>query len=496
MDYFINSTDHLLAELERIDLLIQAQVVRVRQLHVNDEQFRGLYISEQELDALLKQPIGRPRWFQAESTVGQSEVSLNQLKQHILLKKQTTHAQSVELRLDTLQQLFQLDDFEYDVLLVVLAIELDLRYERLYAYLQDDVTKKKPSVDLVLNLLQSTPAEKFAGLSRFNQEAPLLFNDLIAFSSDSASPDQPLLAKPLKLSARIAQYLLGSDAVDESISTSVEMCRIDAQNCPDEYYPDQSLMHKFKHLLSTDWASRAAIINLIGTDDPGNQSIAETLCREKGLSLLVVNLEQLLSDKAQLSVTEFRLINREALLQKAAIYWKDFDILFDHQQQALLNGFVQHVQYFTGLTFLASTASWQPPSELRAIPYLKIELPQPTFTERTHIWSAALSDELSVQNDLDIAALAGKFKFTGAQIQDAAATAKNLAQWENIQTGCISMKQLYEACRLHSNQKLSTLARKIKPKYQWKDIVLPPDRTEQLREICNHVKYRDLVYSD
>ena len=63
MDCFTHSTEHLLAELERVDLLIQTQVARARQLHVNDEQFRGLYISEQELDALLKQPLGRPRWY-------------------------------------------------------------------------------------------------------------------------------------------------------------------------------------------------------------------------------------------------------------------------------------------------------------------------------------------------------------------------------------------------------------------------------------------------
>lgn len=56
MDCFAYSTEHLLAELERLNLLIQAQVARARQLHVDDEQFRGaLYISEQELDALLKQ---------------------------------------------------------------------------------------------------------------------------------------------------------------------------------------------------------------------------------------------------------------------------------------------------------------------------------------------------------------------------------------------------------------------------------------------------------
>ena len=62
MDYFEHSLQHLLAELERIDLLIAAQVASVRRLHTDDEQFHGLYISEEEVDALLRQPIGRPRW--------------------------------------------------------------------------------------------------------------------------------------------------------------------------------------------------------------------------------------------------------------------------------------------------------------------------------------------------------------------------------------------------------------------------------------------------
>ena len=38
------------------------------------------------------------------------------------------------------------------------------------------------------------------------------------------------------------------------------------------------------------------------------------------------------------------------------------------------------------------------------------------------------------------------------------------------------------------------MARKITPEYKWGDIVLPADRLEQLREVCNHVKYRDRVY--
>ncbi len=496
MDYFANSTEHLFAELERIDLLIQTQVARAKKIHVDDEQFRGLFISEQELDTLLKQPLGQPRWFQVESTVGQPETALNELKQHVDLCKRNTRDQGIELRLDTLQQLFQLDSCDIDVLLICLAIELDLRYERLYAYLQDDVTKKKPNVDLVLNLLQLNTAVKINGLQRFYGDAPLLRNNLIAFSNDPAYPDQPLLAKSLKLTPRIMQYLLGSNAVDDRIRSAVTLARIKPSYCPDEYQLDQSLMDRFVNLFKSGWASGAAIINLIGSYATGKLGIAETLCREAGLKLLVVDLEQLITDKDIFLENKLSLITREALLQRAAIYWKDFDALLDHQYKAVFDVFVRDIGLFPGLSFLAGETAWQPPSELRAIPYLQVQLPRSSFADRTRIWSASLINDLTIQTDLDIVALASKFKFTGGQIQDAAATARNLALWEDAKSGRITMKHLYEACRLHSNQKLSSLARKIAPKYQWHDIVLPPDRTEQLREICNHVKYRDRVYSE
>ena len=43
--------------------------------------------------------------------------------------------------------------FEEQCILICLAPEIDRKYEKLYAYLQDDITRKKPSVDLILSLL-------------------------------------------------------------------------------------------------------------------------------------------------------------------------------------------------------------------------------------------------------------------------------------------------------------------------------------------------------
>src|SRR5580698_1356203 len=65
--HYTDSMQHVLAELERVDLLVQAQVRRQRQRHKVDEQFQGLVISEQEVDELLARPVGIPQFARAGS---------------------------------------------------------------------------------------------------------------------------------------------------------------------------------------------------------------------------------------------------------------------------------------------------------------------------------------------------------------------------------------------------------------------------------------------
>jgi hypothetical protein len=62
MEPYAHSSDHLLAELERIDLLIRSRVAHRGGFQSEDEHFHGFYISEREVDALLARPLGEPQW--------------------------------------------------------------------------------------------------------------------------------------------------------------------------------------------------------------------------------------------------------------------------------------------------------------------------------------------------------------------------------------------------------------------------------------------------
>ena len=77
-------------------------------------------------------------------------------------------------RLARLADCFHLNAFEVDCLLLCLAPELDPRYERLYAYLQDDVTRKQASVNLILDLLAEPGLDRLRLLTHFMSTAPLM----------------------------------------------------------------------------------------------------------------------------------------------------------------------------------------------------------------------------------------------------------------------------------------------------------------------------------
>jgi AAA+ superfamily predicted ATPase len=495
MAYFATSQAHLLAELERVDLLVRAQVARVRRLQSEDEQFRGLYISEQEVDALLENPIGMPQWLQREVTGSlDPKAALASLAQEIRERKQESIERGVELRLDVLRQLFGLDPFDLDVLLICAAIELDLRYEKLYAYLQDDVTKKKPSIDLILNLLAPTMEGKLAGRQRLSSESALLRHRLVELFEDPAQPRSPLLAQCLKVDERIMRFLLDSDEPDEQLQPYVETH--EPTMGLDEWPLEEDIRRGLKGLAATTFDSKPIVLHLRGPHGVGKQSAALALCHDMGLRLLAVDLERVLAEPEGRLAKVLAFITREALLQRAAVYFRGFDALLGESQRGSLTVFLRSLQEGSGVAILAGEAACEHMNGLHGIFYFSVALSRPTFAQRAEAWRIALADCPNDAMSGDIAALATKFRFTRGQIEDTIATARNLAQWRAPDAPRVSVQELYDASRQHSNQKLATLARKITPTFKWDDIILPADRVAQLREICNHVKYRDRVYSE
>ncbi|MGH9226474.1 MAG: ATP-binding protein, partial [Acidimicrobiales bacterium] len=118
-----------------------------------------------------------------------------------------------EDRLAGLGQSFDLEPVDLAVLLVALAPDADARFEQLYAYLHDDVSRRRPTIGLCLELC-GVPVVSHEGRSRFRPDAPLTRHRLVTVED----PTAPYPSRVLRVPDRVVDHLLGSDIPDQVVA--------------------------------------------------------------------------------------------------------------------------------------------------------------------------------------------------------------------------------------------------------------------------------------
>ena len=205
--------EYLQARLALIDLLVQREVHRWQEAGQNpDDNFRGLTISDQEAATLSEQSFGTS-WGQSVASLNdENEVSseaFQRCENDAREIGEKAHALNLPLRLDDLEQVFKLDRFDLDAFLICLAPALDLRYERLYGFLQDDVTRKRPTVNLVLNLLYNPGVQRLSMLHHFTADSPLISHHLVEWIPEADGGPTNLIGQPLQINPTVVAWLLG-----------------------------------------------------------------------------------------------------------------------------------------------------------------------------------------------------------------------------------------------------------------------------------------------
>ena len=493
---YSSSLEHLVAELQKVDLKLRLQIMRRRQRigQQIDDQFRGLYISEEEIDELLASQLANVADCD-EINLSDSNVAhyLSELDADIRERKRLSQENGIDLRLCYLAKQFDLSEFEIDVLLICLLPEIDLKYERLFAYLHDDVTRKRPSVDLVLQCLLDSLDQRLAQRESFVNPGALIFHRLIEMDSDAQSTAATLIARTLKIDDRIARYLLGSDSIDNRLGRNAWL--VDpAFNLNNLVLPEE-LEYQMQLFAERCRLGIADVLYFQGEQGGGKKTVIEALCKWASVPLVVADADWFASGEMSAELGR-RLVFREARLQKAALCLIGFDQLLgdDRVIKSYLQMILDEVGRFPGTVFLTGESCWEPGSVFGERVFARIELQQPSHKQRMQLWNIYMNGHGPRASHDDVAKVAEIFKFSPGQIKDAVATARNMAIY-NVDSE-ISSHDLYASCRVMSNQKLNTLAHKVLPKYQWDDIVLPKDQKDQLREIADHVRYRHIVFSD
>jgi AAA+ superfamily predicted ATPase len=463
--------DELRPVLQRLDQLLGRAVERARTLFAapaSAERFRGLYISDSDVEGMLARDAGAFT-FDTEAP---------------------TEPLELPDRLRWLATTFGLDDLDVNVVLLALAPEIDLRYERLYAYLQDDVTRRRPSIDLALSLFCSSPDDRAIARGNFAASARLLRGRLVSLLSESGAAGGPLLTQSIQLDEQIVNVLLGVDAVDRRIAGC---CRLfatgDGADAP-------ALADSPRHALAAAVSrvremGESLRLYFHGPPDTGRRSAARAIAADVGAPVFEIDVKRMLEagsveDRGPVAV-------REGWLRNAVLLVSECDALAHPEHAVACAALEDALLEHASVTVLVGTAFRAPFA--RAIPAIELAFERPGVSVRRALWARAASRLGASLEGRELDTLASTFRLTAHQVERASDAASAMAWWRGS-TDAPDMSDWLAGARAQGGDELASLATRVPCAHEWRDIVLPDDALAQLGEIRQRVSSRRVVMDD
>jgi len=428
---------------------------------VGEDDYRGLYISDREVDRLLDAGKAAP-----SSGPHPSIATLRDDLDALVARASG--------RLRTVIDLGPLSPFEVGCVLLCLAGETDPGVERLLAFAQDDVTRRRPRVDLLLRLFGAPGGD---GRDAWLPDAPLRREQLVQLHDEPGQPFTPLSSRAVALDPRIAEFLLGSDAFCEPLAGQASIV---AEEDPAAALLPEAVVVAARGLGALAAQVSAGPIALCGTDARLQRAAASVVAVVCGAPLLAVDFGRLADQPG--TETALSLVLREARLRNAVVLLESLTALDAAARNELASRISSRRRAQPVLVALDGSATW---------PGLRLDIPELDFERRRSHWASLLDETPELCQEVE--GVAAKFRLGVDEIGRAAGHAKSAASWREAAGTAVSA-DLNAAARGQSTPILSGLAQKVSSPYAWSDLVLPDDALAQLREIAAQVEHRHRVY--
>ncbi|MEQ4302934.1 ATP-binding protein [Plantactinospora sp. B6F1] len=441
-----------------------------------DDPFRGLYLAADDVDRLLARSPGPEPVDPAEARARAAAEER---------ADRATEA-GTEPRLRRLADAFGLTGLDVEVLLVAMLPDVEPRYERLYGYLNDDVSRRRATVGLVLELCGRPPGDA-AGRSRFTGSAPLVADGLLLVEQ----PDQPYLSRSLRVPDRVAAHLLGDDTLDARLAGVSWPAEDHAAAEPPGGVPDGSERSRTAERLGAALRSGVRLGYLRERPGGAAEDLAVTALVRAGWSVLRLDLEALAADPAPAEALAATV--REARLRGAGLVAGPVQALdpVGRPEHARL---LRRVADQPVPVLLTGSAEWDPHWTWRAP--LLVTAPPLDERGRARLWRTAGGARDADRpagwfEGVDPTRELAPYLLGPDQVRRAAQAADQLALFAGADR--VDSGHLRAGVRGQNAGGLARLARRIEPGVGWADLVLPGPVHDQLRELALRVRYRDRV---
>ncbi|MFF8432621.1 AAA family ATPase [Streptomyces bacillaris] len=437
---------HLLARAAAVEQRIRHAVELRRSTDPDpDDDFRGLYLTDESITRLLEEEGAR-----------------------VFPAVPPLDGGGAASRLDGLAREFGLTPLDTEILLIALVPDLDDRFEAFYAYLNDDVTRRRPSIGLALGLCGAAPSDPGAR-ARLAAGAPLRSGGLLLVED----LDRPFLSRALRVPDRVAAHLLGDDTPDPRLAELLA--------------PWQAVRGVGDPVPLAGVLADGVPLAYLSEDQGGaGTALAASALSLAGREVLGLDLARLAEDPSPADAV--RALVREARLTGAGLVCAPLDAVSRERPQLLRLLTATPVP-----TVLVGRAPWD--ASWSSVPPLLLHAPRVEPGARGELWTEAYEhwSPSPIPPAITPDDLLAPFLLTPEQLT---AAARSAAQTARLAGGELTPDHVRRGARAQNAAGLDRLARRIEPTVTWDDLVLPPDTHTQLRELTARARHRDRVLGE
>ncbi|TKA09603.1 ATP-binding protein [Actinacidiphila oryziradicis] len=416
------------------------------------DPLRGLYLSDEAVQHLLWPADGPDTYADGDATgLGSAD-------------GEPHHGTPDGDRLHRLMVRLGITPLDAAILLLALAPDLDRTFEPLYGYLNDDVSRRRATIGLALELCD-LPVHSARARARFHPSAPLLALGLARVEE----PERPFLSRSLRIPDRLTAHLLGDDTPDAALAGHAR---------PLPAVPVLPQADPLVERLAKRLAGGPLTVYLREHRDGDGLACAMAALSAGGLEAL--HFTPPAGDDEPHLLPE---LLREARLRGCAIVVAPMPEKPGPLVQALA---VEDVP-----VLLAGSRPYDPQWCDRDP--LVLDAPRQRSGD-LDAWSAALGATTeSTEHGFDLAPVVAPYRLGGDRIRRVADVALDLAAFDG---NPLSAAHLRLAARQQSASGLEQHARRIRPAVSWDDLVLPESPLAQLQELALRARHRDQVLGD
>lgn len=387
---------------------------------------------------------------------------------------QASAARKTVLAVPSLRHYLNLTLFEKNLLIMVLAPEVNRRYGRLYHYLQtgkDSATASDlPTVDLALRLLCRNDLERRRARAKLTAPGSLIEKRILRYVSarpstrlnsylqlhddwvdyllseqpdqhilfsQLAAPKEPVLALPEPTAAtRAVQITQPQVPWDKLILPAPVLSQLQTLG----QQTSAGLLTRFSKPVADGVAvQKGYVAMLVGEAGTGKTMAGGAIATTARQPLCILNLKQIYPEHWEEVLASLDTARYPVLLIRSAAIWFGRN---SELPKAQLASWLQQRQSSAGLTLLSSRHLHTVKAQWRQQMDAVVTLPFPHKVARTTLWRQAFAG-ISCSSKIDWVALAKQLRLSGGDIEAVAYDALAIAQSKNAKT--ITMRHIQQA---------------------------------------------------